>query len=402
MHDLSGVLAPLRLAAVATGASWVLLIVDPRWARVRQALRYPYVAAFFAWSAWMFFITPYAFAPPLTWEFLTSSHLTTVTLVLFLLGGLGTFADVRLMLTAHATGAVVMVFFYAKQGFPDWTPVPMYDRNDLALLLVLTAPLLSYLAMSVSRTKPAAAKFLWVLALSVVASVIMSRSRGGFLAIAAVALFITLCLESISFRLRIAPPLFLIFGLLLAPENVRTRIFTLGALEQDYNIQEDAGRIEIWKRGLVYLRDKPIVGYGADSYRLVEGSLAPQAGYGAQEWNGMTAHNSFLQIAVENGLVGLGLFLAMVLSTFARMAGLRRRLRGRVDAEAIQARILATLIMACVVGYLVGGFFLSAGYSVMLVSVVVVAAGLETAIAGPQDAAGRRPQVARRRSRLPA
>ena len=116
----------------------------------------------------------------------------------------------------------------------------------------------------------------------------------------------------------------------------------------------------------------------------------------------MTAHNSFLQIAVENGLVGLGLFLAMVLSTFARMAGLRRRLSGRGDAEAIQARILATLIMACVVGYLVGGFFLSAGYSVMLVSVVVLAAGLETAIAGPQDAAGRRPQVARRRSRLPA
>jgi O-antigen ligase len=65
------------------------------------------------------------------------------------------------------------------------------------------------------------------------------------------------------------------------------------------------GRVEQWSQGLVSFEDHPIVGIGANRFRSVN-TL------------GKEAHNSFVSVLVELGLVGLTLFIAVIGVALAR------------------------------------------------------------------------------------
>src|SRR6267378_2366542 len=65
--------------------------------------------------------------------------------------------------------------------------------------------------------------------------------------------------------------------------------------QQDYNLTSDAGRLKVWKRGLGYMTDHPIVGVGGDNFGIAEGTISPLArraerGLGVH-WG--AAHNTF-------------------------------------------------------------------------------------------------------------
>ena len=72
--------------------------------------------------------------------------------------------------------------------------------------------------------------------------------------------------------------------------------------------QEDGSnreRLRLWQEATQYIGERPLVGTGLGNYPLL---VKPSASYREPIY----AHNLFLDIALELGLVGLGLFLALV------------------------------------------------------------------------------------------
>jgi O-antigen ligase len=68
------------------------------------------------------------------------------------------------------------------------------------------------------------------------------------------------------------------------------------------------GRLKLWSAGLNAFVRKPIMGHGVSGFKM---AVTPELGILS-----LVAHNSFLSILVEEGLVGLALFLLMLLAVF--------------------------------------------------------------------------------------
>jgi O-antigen ligase len=77
-------------------------------------------------------------------------------------------------------------------------------------------------------------------------------------------------------------------------------------------------RIRIWMQGLASLRQNPLLGVGAGAYVTVTGAGGGKA---------YVAHNTFISVAVELGLVGLALYLAYIYMLFRAAWRLPKRER---------------------------------------------------------------------------
>lgn len=72
-------------------------------------------------------------------------------------------------------------------------------------------------------------------------------------------------------------------------------------------------RFEVWKKAIDIYKEKPITGRGLGSFRMEFYNLAPEFrsdGHWAQ------AHNDYIQVLYEHGLVGLGILLSLMWITF--------------------------------------------------------------------------------------
>jgi O-antigen ligase len=178
-----------------------------------------------------------------------------------------------------------------------------------------------------------------------------------------VALFVVLRFSAIPLRWRLfAPALVAVVLLATASDQYWQQMGTI-ASDADYNQTAEAGRLQIWRRGIGYMMDNPVLGLGPGNFQTAEGTLSPlaerqQYGVGVR-WN--APHNSFVQIGAELGFPGLALYIAVIASAFY---ALRR------------AGDLSPALTASLLGFVVGSFFLSLAYSEMLYTLVALAVGL--------------------------
>jgi O-antigen ligase len=68
------------------------------------------------------------------------------------------------------------------------------------------------------------------------------------------------------------------------------------------------GRGKLWEAGLEVFPENPVFGYGTGGYKS---AITPKLGLAAQ-----VAHNSFLSVLVEQGIVGFLLYMMMFLAVF--------------------------------------------------------------------------------------
>lgn len=396
-QDLSGIFAPFRLAALLTLGSWAFLAFQPNWATFRAGLLRPYSILFLVWTAWIGLGVPFALLPRYAWGFFSYTHFGNAMMFVFLLSSIGRVRQYRMAAAIHCGGAAVIAAFYVKQGFPTlWTPLSGVDRNDLALMLNTALPFAIYFALTLDnkwhRRMAAGAVILFA------TCVIFSQSRGGFLTLALLALFIGLRFPKMKFRHRVGPIVALVLGVVFAPPEVQERLLTLLETEDDYNVNSDLGRIQIWERGFGYLMDSPVMGVGVNNFQVAEGTLAVQARM-VSDWKASVAHNVFVEVGVETGFVGGFLYLAMLATVFVRLARLRTRVRRSGLDESWG--MLADANFAAIAAFCVGGMFLSFGYSPFLFFLLAMAAGLErsaeVALKTAPPTPGRRPRSRRPR-----
>lgn len=375
-HDMAPQIQPLRLATLATLLSWGFLLVQPRARQLGRAFRLPYVALVGLWVAWMGVTVPQALVPELAWADWWEGQFRTFTLFLFVLGCVVSFGMVRATLAIHVVGAATITFFYVKGGFPLWgSPVPMYDVNDMALHLNMVLPFTLYFAMTLKD--PRVRFGLWALAGFMAVSVLMTQSRGGFLTLGVILLVLWVRVKGIQWWVRLLPGVALVIGFFFLPAPVKERLSTLFTPTQDYNYSDDQGRIEIWRRGLGYLQQHPVTGVGVSNYPVAEATLSTAAQRDGQA-PARVAHNSFLEVATETGIPGFILYMGIFLFAGRNLLRTRARLgRFRGNPEATELTLLADFLLLSLVAFCVGGFFLSMGYTAMLMALFATIAGFE-------------------------
>jgi putative inorganic carbon (hco3(-)) transporter len=244
----------------------------------------------------------------------------------------------------------------------------MYDTNDLAYVLVTVFPLAIGFVLT-ARTTLRRMCYIGV-STTLVATSLLTQSRGGLLGLLTViGLLVFMELRpSLSVKRRLgakivsliaAACITLVFWSHL-PTTARDRFATILNLGGDYNLDASdvTGRGQIWSRGIAAVIDRP-VGYGPDSFSMVD--LLRGGRF-------MAPHNSFVEILVELGVIGLILLVRTYVLAWQGLKRARQKLliRGALSEDEADRAVFARMLQIALAGNAVAGFFLSMAYSTTL------------------------------------
>lgn len=183
-----------------------------------------------------------------------------------------------------------------------------FDPNDLALTLALSVPMSLYLADV--ETRPL---WRWLHRFQTVvatAAVIMTGSRGATLALLAGLMLIPLNFPRWNLRQRVGVSLTLLVALgsavLLVPETSWSRLATTVAEVREGNLNQ---RTLIWQTGWDEFRKHPFLGVGASAF-----ASTMERQMGRPEGGERVAHNAFLSVLFEGGVVGLSIYVSLLLA----------------------------------------------------------------------------------------
>lgn len=150
-----------------------------------------------------------------------------------------------------------------------------------------------------------------------------------------------------------------------AIEKIKSRI-SISQLSQSYSIKR---RIATWKFTILMIKDHPLLGSGIGTYKY--NTLKYQAEFFKQGENRSLyphgfadkAHNEYLQLWAEIGIVGLGIFIWLIISYFSCGIKILRKIKD----EYKQGIIIG--LMGSVVAVLIDGLF---GFPLHLPATVIL------------------------------
>lgn len=180
------------------------------------------------------------------------------------------------------------------------------NPNDFAAWLTTMIPLvLSIVYFGKNKEagifKRVRVPFLWVLLTLLTWCLILTRSRGGWIAGILAVVFIGILKDR-----KIVIGLILVLATLFfsVPLSYRERACSLlTAL--------DMSRISLWKEAIDIIKDFPLLGTGPNTYSIVS------ADYSLNDiTKGFYPHNSYLHLAAETGILGLAAFMWFIFSFF--------------------------------------------------------------------------------------
>ncbi len=223
------------------------------------------------------------------------------------------------------------------------------DNNDFALEHDMNLPLLFYLGQA-ETNKWVRRGTITACCMSVI-PILLTHSRGGFLAMCAVlGVFWWRSRQRIAGLALVGVVVVAFF--LLVPDHVLERI----GMISDYKGDSSAmGRLMAWGVARDMILDYPLLGVGIRNFRHhftdyidFEVSWSP------------VAHNSYLQIWAEGGTIAFVIYMALIVTTFWQLGKLRRL--GMSIPGGNWIFNYARMIEACMAGFVVGAMFLNRGH----------------------------------------
>jgi O-antigen ligase len=377
-QEFFGVLAPLRIAMGFGVVALVAHAVDRLSGRV-QAPRWPNaVKLALALVLWAVASIPFSYWPLGSVDVLLHLYLKSVAVFLLLAGVVDTTPRLR-RLSGVLVGCAVLIALTALQHFRagDVTAgsgdrIAGYgtsgmagNPNDLALLLNIVIPINAMLCASARTTR---AKVLLALPLLLsVAGIVVTFSRAGFLALAVTALlFLWRGLR----RGALLPAGVVIASLLVlvlaAPAGYRDRLSTVSDISADQTGSAQ-NRWRDTQLAAGFALRHPVLGAGIGmDYLALNEMRGPQ-------W--ISVHNIYLNYAMDLGLIGMALFVALFWSAYRSVARVERRRTRRDPRDALG--LAATGVRISMVSFAVAAFFHPIAYHAFFYYL----AGLAVAIA---------------------
>jgi probable O-glycosylation ligase (exosortase A-associated) len=352
----------LRIAFLAGGLAIVAHLAGRAFGGTRPLPVRHEMAIALALVLWAAFTIPLSIWPGGSWSQLTD-HLIKAVVFFWLIGTLVTtrrqlelfawvlaLCSLPLAVTAldnyrsgvfvtHASSAVQRIAGYVGGSGLAGNP------NDLALMLNLLLPITAAL-MVIARRPWLRAVAAAALVLSV-AAVIATFSRAGFITLAVIA---ALGLWTMVRRGAAGTALIVVFlgigAFFLMPSGYFARLSTITNIEADPTGSAQ-GRWSDYFLSIDYIRQHPLTGAG-----LGQDLLALNAARGHETWR--SVHNAYLQAAVDLGIPGVALLLALLFGSFANTRRVRRRptTPGLADLA-----VLAQGVQISLVAFAVAAFF---------------------------------------------
>lgn len=276
---------------------------------------------------------------------------------------------VRLVLGAAVAGALVAAggALYSFVGLGDARATgPLEDPNDLAYVLVAALPLL--VALRPRSSRHARGTVLGVVAalaaVPLVLGMAVTVSRGGALALVAILAWLGLR-RAVSGRVMAAVGGAAVLGLLAAVVAFGPLVATAIGQKETIGASNVDTRALRWEVALRMLPDAPLVGVGPGGFR---GNYYAYSGNAELAELTPVAHNMYVEVAAELGLLGFAGFVAVIAVGLLAAERAARNPATRTTALAVQASLI---------GVLVASAFLSEQYYMPLWSMIAVACALD-------------------------
>ena len=221
------------------------------------------------------------------------------------------------------------------------------NTNDMALHLVTVLPISIALLFG---SRGIGRKLVYgACGALMIAAIVLSYSRGAFLGLVVIFVFLTVRLggrhrvEILATVLGIA-----VVVVLLAPSGYGGRLLSIFDPSLDPGGSSDARRGELFRSIYVALRH-PLLGIGIGNYQT------------EMSYRGLVTHNSYTQVAAELGMMALVCYITFIVSPLRKL--------GQIARETFAARrnssfyYLTVGLQASLVAYMVSSFFLSVSFN---------------------------------------
>lgn len=210
---------------------------------------------------------------------------------------LGCYVSVISIVMNFIEGTMVEIERYSAIGF---------NPNDLSIILVMGIPMAWYLSL-----KRKGGRLNWLFAIYPFLSIFciaLTGSRNGLIAGSLAFAYVLWTSTALTLRYRfvlyISGLVTVIVGIVLLPPETWQRWATIGTELSEGTLNE---RLTIWTAGFKAFLENPMVGNGIGAFKT---AVTPFLG------TDKSAHNVYLAILVEMGLIGIIIFLAILASAF--------------------------------------------------------------------------------------
>lgn len=300
--------------ATALGLALLAVVIHGRLRRLH--LSHVLAVLFWSWTALTLFI--WHSGERLPFKFWTYGQLI---LMLWMIWELAPSEQrVRGLMTAFIFGAYVASFETFRVYRREFGALRRFsagglDGNDLAMMLSLALPMAWYLGMTYRQPL-----LRWACRAYIpigVLTVGLTGSRGGMLATSVALSIIPLSMTRLSPGRIVTAVLMLaaagVLAVVYVPKTLIERLATTGTEVEGGSF---GGRGKLWRAGLEKFPENPVFGYGIGGYKA---AITPKLGPAAQ-----VAHNSYLSVLVETGVVGFVLYISMFIAAFFSVMKLPR------------------------------------------------------------------------------
>jgi O-antigen ligase len=237
------------------------------------------------------------------------------------------------------------------------------DENDLALACDVAFP---FAFVAAQRFRGSRRVLCAVVAIVLLVGVVSSSSRGGFLGLAAGALYCALASRK---RLRNLCLLCVAGGIffLAVPSTYRRELISI----QETRTGTAENRLFLWTAATLMWMDHPVLGVGPFNakYRMAEynpkptnGGLFASAYYTDRVWSMRAVHSLYFELLSERGIVGCLLFGWIAVRFYRGLHELRRAAAAghlRQSRVARDAELYSLALQSSLASFLVAGSFLS-------------------------------------------
>ncbi len=243
----------------------------------------------------------------------------------------------------------------------------MFDANDLGMIFLMAIPLGLLLFFNSGRLGRIIAG---IVVIGSPAAIALTGSRGAMVGLVALAPVLFFTLGRVSVVKRLSLGVAIVGALVLAaPAGYWKQMQTIFAPTEDYNLSSEYGRVGIAKRGVGYMLRYPLFGVGINNFPRAEGEISPIAQRRlaegeAVEW--IAAHNTYVQVGAELGVIGLTTWLALLYGGTIGLWRLRRKLPKSWDTDTAERRFLreaCLFLPGSFIAFALTSYFLSHTYT---------------------------------------
>jgi len=288
-----------------------------------------------------------------------------------------------LVFLAGAGFAGIVGFYQFVAGYAGQVYVDVQTFGDIRFRIVSTLGNPNVYGMFLVLTTPIAAACVFFLkhpflklcsgglTVLLVANVLLTYSRGSYLALALVIGVFVLMMEK-RFVVLFIPALLAVPFLL--PPAMLNRLLSIF----DMTDTSAAFRVSIWRGSVRIIQDFWMsgIGQGAEAFNRIFPYYAPAATFAEH------SHNLILQIMLELGIVGLIVFIGVLACYFKIMVNFMRR------QTELRLRMMAAAMISAVIGFLSQGMMDYVFYNFRLLLVFYIFLGLGIAFAKIYDKKG--------------